>query len=284
MKIAAKILIGAAAAAGAGWTLVQNRQLMTSKYELEMKGLPAGFEGKRILLLSDLHKKRYGEGFSNLINSCAFLEPDLIFFTGDLFSRDEINLKPKLVLMQRLLKIAPVYYILGNHETDAPKRSEKLIADLRAEGVCVLRNESTEISFGEDSITLWGLELPRECYRSDSSLYRKLRPVTAELVEELLGRPDPDRKNFLLAHTPLPLKAYSEWGADAVFSGHVHGGVVRLPLIGGILSPERRFFPKYTRGLYSYNDTKLVLSAGLGKFRLNNPSQIILVTLKCADK
>ncbi len=283
MTTAAKIITGAVLAAGAGWTLVQNRQLMISRIDLTLKGLPEAFEGKKILHLSDLHKKRYGDGFSNLINSCAFLEPDYIFFTGDLFSRDETNLEPKLVLMQRLMRLAPVYYIMGNHEADAPERADCLNEALAKSGVHVLLNAKEPVFEGESHITVAGTALPRECYCTEDGSHRKARPVTPELLTELLGQADSEAPTLLLSHTPMPLKAYSDWGADAVFSGHVHGGVIRLPFIGGLLSPERRFFPKYTRGLYSCGDTQMIVSAGLGKFRLNNPAQLILATLHKAD-
>lgn len=115
MNLPAKLGISALTLTAAGWTLVQNRMLSIQKLSVSVKGLPTGFEGKKILHLSDLHKKRYGDGFNNLINSCAFLDPDYIFFTGDIFSRDETDLTPKLVLMQRLMRLAPVYYIVGNH-------------------------------------------------------------------------------------------------------------------------------------------------------------------------
>lgn len=279
MTTGAKIITAVIAAAAAGWTLVQNRQLITSRYELTIPGLPEEFEGKKILHISDLHRKRFGDGFSNLLNSCAFLEPDYIFFTGDLFSRDEINLEPKLVLMQRLLKIAPVWYILGNHEADAPEKAQELCARLTEAGVHVLINSQEKLWEGDKYITVAGTALPSDCYRSETGSHHRVRPVTTELLAALLGEPDRSAPVLLLSHTPFPFREYAAWGADAVFSGHVHGGVVRLPFIGGILSPERRFFPRYTRGVYKRFGSQLVVSAGLGKFRLNNPAQIILVTL-----
>ena len=87
----------------------------------------------------------------------------------------------------------------------------------------------------------------------------------------------------MLSHTPLAFRAYADWGADVTFSGHCHGGVIRLPFIGGILSPERKFFPRYTKGIYELDAeqglAKLAVTAGLGKFRLNNPSEIMICTL-----
>lgn len=279
MKKRTKAAIGAAVLAAAGWVLVQNRMLVTDELTLTVPDLPEAFDGKRILHISDLHKKRYGEGFNNLINSCAFLKPDLIFFTGDLFSRDERNLEPKLVLMRRLMKIGPVYYVTGNHEADAPDCANALNSALSKEGVHVLLGRSERIYEGEAFITVTGAALPKEHYRSEKG-YSQRQEVTPGLMRDLVGEPDHGSVNFLLVHDPLPFEAYAEWGADVTFAGHVHGGVIRLPFIGGLLSPERRFFPKYSKGLYRLGKAQMIVSAGLGKFRLCNPSQLILVTLK----
>lgn len=280
MKGYAKAALTALTLTAAGWTLVQNRMLSVQKLEVTVRGLPAGFEGKRILHLSDLHKKRYGDGFNNLINSCAFLEPDYIFFTGDLFSRDETDMEPKLVLMKRLMRLAPVYYVVGNHETDCPDRSRVLNEALLKLGVHVLTNTSEHITVGDEHINVVGTALPREHYRNPRGGFSGRMPVTKELLDRLVGRPEEGTVNLLLSHDPLPFEAYSEWGADLTFAGHVHGGVIRLPIIGGLLSPERSFFPKYSKGLYRIGDSQMAVSAGLGKFRLNNPSHILLVTLR----
>ena len=279
MSVPAKLGIGLLTTATAGWVLVQNRWLSTSEYEVTVPGLPISFEGKRVLHLSDLHSKRYGDGFNNLINSCSFLDPDYVFFTGDLFSRSETNLDPKLLLMQRLMKLAPVYYIPGNHEGDVPDRAAVLFEALRREGVHVLVNRSEHIESGGEYINLVGAALPQSHYRTRSGFSGRT-PITPRLMRELVGRPEQGCVNVLLAHDPLPFKAYAAWGADLVFAGHVHGGVVRLPGVGGVLSPERRFFPEYSKGVYTLGQSSMVVSAGLGKFRLHNPSQVILVTLK----
>ena len=280
MNIPAKIGAGLLISAAAGWTFVQNRWLTISKYDIPVPGLPKEFDGIKILHLSDLHKKRYGDGFNNLINSCSFLEPDLVFFTGDLFSRDEVNLDPKPVLMQRLMKLAPVYYVIGNHEGDAPDKAAALCEKLSEDGVRVLNNRTERLTRGSAHINITGAVLPQSHYRADNGGYSGRTEITPALMRRLAGRPEKNAVTLLLAHDPLPFEAYAKWGAAVTFSGHVHGGVVRLPLAGGLFSPERRFFPKYSKGVYKLGNSRLVVSAGLGKFRLNNPSQIILATLK----
>jgi len=121
-----------------------------NKYELKVSKLPKNFVGKKILLLADLHKKRYGDNFNNLVNSCIAAEPDFIFFAGDLYGRDETDMIPKLALMKRLKHIAPTYYIFGNHETDNMDNAEALALKLTECGVHILRNNMEQIKIGED--------------------------------------------------------------------------------------------------------------------------------------
>lgn len=264
--------------------LISNRQLRVNKYELKVSKLPKNFVGKKILLLADLHKKRYGDNFNNLVNSCIAAEPDFIFFAGDLYSRDETDMIPKLALMKRLKHIAPTYYIFGNHETDNMDNAEALALKLTECGVHVLRNAMEQIKIGEDHINIYGTQLSQRFYRNEDFSHHDLPRLTKYELTKLLGEPDKSECNFLLSHTPLAFRAYADWGADVTFSGHCHGGVIRLPFIGGILSPERKFFPRYTKGIYELNAeqglAKLAVTAGLGKFRLNNPSEIMICTLE----
>ena len=267
-----------------GYCLVQNRQIKVTNCKIFCEKLPESFVGKKIMLISDLHKKRYGDNFNNLINSCIVAEPDYIFFTGDLYSRSENDMIPKLVLMHRMKKIAPLYYIAGNHEINNMDIFESLCVKLKQMGVHVLRNRMERIYIGEEYINVYGTQIPLKYYNNKDGGYRNLPVLTAEKLEKMLGKTDKDECNFLLSHNPFFFEEYAKWGADVVFSGHCHGGVIRLPLIGGILSPERKFFPKYTKGIYEIrrNNSKSVmaLTAGLGKFRLNNPSEIMICTLE----
>ena len=252
-----KLPLFAAAAFLGGYMLISNRQLRVNEYELKVSKLPENFVGKKILLLADLHKKRYGDNFNNLVNSCIAAEPDFIFFAGDLYSRDE---------------------------TDNMDNAEALALKLTECGVHILRNNMEQIKIGEDHINIYGTQLPQRFYRNEDFSHHDLPQITKDELTKLLGEPDRSECNFLLSHTPLAFRAYADWGADVTFSGHCHGGVIRLPFIGGILSPERKFFPRYTKGIYELNAeqglAKLAVTAGLGKFRLNNPSEIMICTLE----
>lgn len=274
------------AAAGI-YCMIQNRQLCMTEYEIVFEKLPSVFSGKKILQLSDLHTKKYGDNYDNLINSCKTADPDYIFFTGDLYSRNEVNLDHKLVLMKRLRTIAPVYYVFGNHEADTPEKAEVLASKLEQCGINVLRNKKIRLYSGEEYINVYGADIESKYYKNSKGSYSNLPPLTVEKLDRMLGESDKYHFNILLAHTPFPFINYAKWGADLIFSGHCHGGVIRIPKIGGLLSPERKFLPEYTKGVYTKdkneNSAKMVVSAGLGKFRLQNPSEIILVTLRSKD-
>lgn len=257
--------------------------------EIESPRLPEAFDGMRVMHLSDLHAKDYGSGYRTLINACRRHQPDIIVFTGDIFSRDESiqRIMTRVPMMRELADTAPVYYITGNHEVDAPEKTEILCKTLEGVGVTVLRSKSTKIFRGGEHIIIYGLEMPRECFRAADGSFRGLRKLTVGDIDDLLGRPESDGFNLLLAHSPIQFQQFAEWGADLTMSGHIHGGIIRI-MGTGLLSPERRFFPKYTKGVYrrksGRGEAVLEVSAGLGKFRINNPESVPICILRRQQK
>lgn len=235
----------------------------------------------RIVQLSDLHRKKFGEKNEILINAVKNASPDHIFITGDMISRDVTDLSDFKHLINELLKISPVYYSLGNHEKDLEKLDPKLYSELISEikNKCILLDNSTSIIAAENKyIDITGLTVFSECYKNNGS-YRNLKQINAEDMFTLIGKKS-DNFCILLAHNPMFFESYAEYGADLVLSGHVHGGCVRLPFIGAVLSPERKFFPKYSKGLYIKSSTKMIVSAGLGKFGMFNPPEIIVIDIQ----
>ena len=279
MKNIFKIGIAAAFFCAAG-IYIHDRQLDVHRITVRHERLPEGFEGLKVLHLSDLHSKTFGEMNGNLISSCEACKPDMIFFTGDLISRNENRsfFDAKLYLFEKLCAISDVYFVLGNHEQDNPENCRYICDKLKKLGVKILKNKSDYIYRNGDRIKITGLRPSMKCYRTKNG-YCDLKPITEEYVEKLVGKCDRNEFNILLSHTPFGFEEYAKWGADLVFSGHCHGGMIRLPLLGGLLSPERRFFPKYTKGTYFCDNSKMIVSAGLGKFRINNPAEIVVCTL-----
>ena len=289
MTMTGKTTAGAAALAGAlcgAFLITHKNSLKFYHYEIVNTKIPEEFDGYKILHLSDLHGKNYGYEGQYLTEACSELDPDVIMFTGDLFSRSEniFTIKKRVPLMKRLNEIAPVYYVWGNHEADVPDKAKLMNGRLHDEGITVLRNEKVRLYSGKSYINLYGLELDEKYYKNPDGGYKNLPQLTLNDMKEYLGDADPDHFNVLMAHTPMPFETYARWGADFTLSGHCHGGIIRLPGGIGLLSPERKLFPKFTKGLYlcetDSGKASMEVSAGLGKFRVNNPEMVSLCILR----
>lgn len=260
-------------------TLLCNRQLRIEEEVMYSRRLPQAFEGEKILLLADLHRKKFGKDYCILLDTVRAAQPDCIFFAGDLYSRDERELGGKVKLMAALNEIAPTYYAPGNHELFDPELRDAMICKLKDLGLYALKNERATIEKDGQQLDIYGLQLPERYFVSRNGSFRDLPVPTADTLTGYLGGPDREVCNLLIAHDPLFFSAYEEWGADLVFSGHVHGGMIRLPLLGGLLSPERKFFPKYSKGIYRLGSAVMAVTSGLGKLRVNEPPQLLLLTL-----
>ncbi len=250
-------------------------RLVTTEYELSYDNLPAAFDGFRIVQLSDLHMREYGEDNSRLIEKVSELQPDIIVLTGDFADKLHGNLGSQSQVLaptfQGLAEIAPCYFVSGNHEW-ASGDIENLRTVLKDCGIKYLHNEFVLLERDGDSIILAGVEDP-------NGPADMLRPE--ELVD-IINDNYPDKLSILLAHRNDYLKRYSDIDVDIIISGHAHGGIVRLPLLGGVLGTEGDFFPKYDSGLYNEGGFDMVLSRGLGdsiplvRF-LNNPEIVSIV-------
>lgn len=256
-----------------------------TRYRIRMRdGIPGPEQPFSAVLLSDLHNDSYGEANSRLLQAIRTEKPELIFVAGDMFTaRPELQMNAALVLMDQLTKEYPVYYVNGNHESrekryagDSAETGEGYSDAIRGYGVYLLENSCARVEIQGMPLTIWGLELPLSYYRR----FKKL-PLTADQVTEFLGRPEEGRCNILLVHQPLYFEAYASWGADLTLAGHLHGGLIRLPYFGGVVSPQLRLFPKYDRGLFTREGHKMIVSAGLGGhsalIRVNNPPELVVL-------
>jgi predicted MPP superfamily phosphohydrolase len=254
-------------------------------YTISSDKIPGPFNGFKILQLSDLHSKNFGTDNYKLIKKINNEKPDIIVMTGDMVSRNDTKYDTFINLAKQLCKSYDTYYIVGNHEQSISEDKLKALLDKLIEiGVRVLDNEKVTITKGRDSINLYGLWLDLRYYKDVNNNYSKGVALRTEQIETILGNINSNSYNVLLTHNPLYFDTYSKWGADLTFSGHVHGGMIRLPLIGGLLSPERKFFPKYDAGKYKVNGKELIVNRGLGigklGFRLFNRPEISVITLK----
>ncbi|MDO4292224.1 MAG: metallophosphoesterase [Eubacteriales bacterium] len=238
----------------------------------------------RIALLADLHNKRYGEGNKKLLEAVDRQKPDLILCAGDLItSVPGHSMENAKALVRALAAKYPFYYGNGNHEYRIYRQPEtfgKMGAAYRAflKGchVRLLENSSTELP--EYGIRLYGLDLPEQYY----GRFKKTT-FDARTLSRMVGRPHADCYNILLAHNPAHFEGYASWGADLTLSGHVHGGIVRLPWLGGVISTSLTLFPKYDGGMFEREGRRMIISRGLGSHtipvRLFNPAELVIIDL-----
>lgn len=243
----------------------------------------------KIVFLSDIHNFEYGKRNSRLLASIKKQVPDFILIGGDLLVYSEKFETDKMeYLLEELCKVAPVYYSYGNHEKKLLQLKEKTAGKLQryveraeAAGVQFLRNESETILVNQQQVCITGLDLDLEYYKKG----RRIPQLTSERLSQYIGtRTGSGSFQILLAHNPLYFKQYASWGADVVLAGHVHGGVVRLPLLGGVISTTFQLFPKYDAGRFQEKQSTMVLSRGLGvhtiKMRLFNIPEVSVVIVK----
>lgn len=240
--------------------------------------------GCRIVFLSDLHNRSYGKKNDRLYDAIRRQKPDVIFIGGDmLVGKNGCDYRTAAELIGSLPKLCPVYYANGNHEQRMKEDSqtfgkayERYKSELLKTGVCFLENESAVISCKGIPVRVTGLEIPKTGY---ARIYKK-RP-DAETIRECVGGCEKQYYQILLAHNPSYMDSYFEWGADLVLSGHLHGGVVRIPGFRGMVSPGFELFPKYSGGYHRKGGQAAVISRGLGShtipIRLFNSAELVVL-------
>lgn len=258
----------------------ENHTLAVTEYNIKDKRIKQPF---RIVMLADLHNAEFGAENTALIDKIKKIHPDAILIPGDvIIGKAGVSPDVAIHFLNRIGSVAPTYISKGNHEMRTSLYTsqygdiwERLYEETK-QSVCWLINEEYKIS--THNINIIGLDM-------DAGYYRRFRLRNMEdayLKEQL---PDLDRNAYtiLLAHNPDYFQSYAKWGADLVLSGHVHGGMIILPGLGGLLSPMVRFFPKYYKGIYEYNNKKMILTGGLGghtlKIRVNNKPEICMISL-----
>lgn len=240
----------------------------------------------KITFLSDLHGKMYGPHNQKLIQAVSKEKPDAILIGGDMVTRTDAHTdQTALELVQELSKIAPIYMANGNHEQKMKERSayykgryKAYREELEKLGVTMLENCSCQVEIKGEIIEITGLEVPLRCYGHFSHV-----PVSKSEIEARIGAPRQMGYQILLAHTPAYIKSYLEWGADMVLCGHLHGGIIRLPLIGGVITPQAELFPRYSGDIYKEGGQCSIVSRGLGTHTINlrylNQAELVAVTI-----
>lgn len=254
------------------WGFWENTRLQIDCFPVNAPGLPGIFEGFQIAHISDLHNAQFGKDNQKLLQLLADCQPDIIAITGDLVDSRRTDMETAVRFAEQAAEIAPCFYVPGNHEARIPEYP-RLEAALLEAGVTVLRNQAVPLEKDGRQITIAGVEDP--AFSGTQAFSQALSDLAS------------DAFTVLLSHRPEFFDLYVQQGFPLVLSGHAHGGQFRLPFLGGILAPGQGFFPEYDSGLYTDETTSMVVSRGLGNsvfpFRLNNPPEIIIITLKGAS-
>lgn len=266
------LIILALIAAAAAFLIKDSRDdLEISRYEVKSQKLPESFDGFKIVQLSDLHGAEFGEDGMELVEKVKELEPDIIALTGD-FVTDEGDLAAVEKLAARLTELCPVYFVSGNHEFGSGL-AVKVRNILERAGVKYLSNEYLTISRGEDGILLGGVE--------DPLAYADM--LSPDELAQKMNDAAPDAFKILLGHRNYWMTEYPELPVDLIFCGHAHGGLIRIPGVGGLIGTDRRLFPDFDAGEYNNGRYTLIVSRGLGNSvsipRVFNRPEIVCVEL-----
>lgn len=239
----------------------------------------------KIVMLSDLHNKSFGKNNEKLMEAIDNEAPDMIVIAGDMYTSEKGEDNSKTAeFVCRLAKKYPVYYGNGNHEHKT-KVNTDVFGDiyqsyamrLKQAGVVMLENE--RITLPAYNMDIYGIEIDREYYGK----FKKLT-MPVSYPEELLGKTLKERFTLLIAHNPDYFETYVKWGADLTVSGHIHGGLMILPLLGGVIAPSLRLFPKYDGGEFNEGNSTMILGRGLGThtlpIRIFNPGELVVIRLR----
>lgn len=257
---------------GTGYIVIGEEILVTEYHTFESAKIQNQF---RVVCIADMHNKEFGKDNKYLVERIEAEKPDIIAIVGDMNIRSDSDNSKVVTLLNQIKAIAPVYYVLGNHERDAAlEPGATIIEDIKATGVTLLEDEITQIEVKDQKVALTGLTV---FHQSDGSEhFGTLIPQTEEYSK--------DELTIVLCHYP---EYYMWWLKDRDFdimlAGHAHGGLIRIPFVGGLYAPEQGMYPEYTDGIYSHGKSTMVLTKGLGRSsdipRVNNPPEILVLDI-----
>ncbi len=262
------------------WVYWGNTSIQTTKISINSEKIPTSFNGFRIVQVSDLHNAEFGENQSKLLQTVKNISPDMIAVTGDLIDSSHTDVEKAMDFINGAVKIAPVYYVTGNHEAWTDKYA-KLKEQMTKSGVIILSDQGITIKRDGSLIRLLGLNDPDFTIKHD--MFGEDAAMINTKLKDMQKQSENGEYTILLSHRPELFDVYVDNSIDLVLSGHAHGGQIRLPFLGGLVAPNQGFFPKYTAGVYEKKQTKMVVSRGLGNsiapVRINNCPELVVITL-----
>ena len=264
------------------WTAWGNTVLELNRYTISSDRLPKAFDGYRIAHVSDLHNTEMGKDNKKLLDMLREADPDIIAITGDIIDSRNTDIDVALQFTKTAMEIAPCYYVTGNHEARVSEYDD-LKEGMIGLGVVVLEDGCIELEQSKETITLLGVNDPS--FQTDY-LFGDSETVMQSKLQEIIN--EEETYTILLSHRPELFEVYRESKVDLVLSGYAHGGQFRLPFVGGLVAPNQGLFPKYDAGLYTEENTNMIVSKGIGNsilpFRFNNRPEVILIELKCSNR
>ena len=261
--------------------LFGNAHISTASYSVALQNLGSSV---RVILLSDLHGKSFGRENSRLIAKIQEQSPDAIFLDGDMIGRsaDSADVQELLRLIKRLHEIAPVYFAPGNHELEYMQTDTSLLTQVTEAGAVIVNDSYADVTLAGQPLRIGGT-MGHAFYFGRSEKEFSSSPE----YQFLKAFEDTDVPKICLAHMPDTFifnGAYNLWNVDLILSGHTHGGLIRLPFIGGLYAPMQGWFPEYDQGYFRLGEhMQMVITSGLAGHgmipRINNPPEIVVIDL-----
>lgn len=262
--------------------IIDGRRFVVRTYQIESDKIKSPYS---FVVLSDLHNTSFGKKNHKLIEKIKSLKPDGILIAGDMITaKPNVSFENAVYLLQTLSEEYPIFYGNGNHEQRLffypetyGNMGNEYVEKLKACHVFPLKNTYTDLV--TSNIRISGFEMDRMYYKRF-----KQQVMAPDYIRNQIGEASREKFQILIAHNPDFMDNYTKWNADLVLSGHIHGGIMRLPFLGGVISPSCTFFPKYDGGKFEQENTTLILSRGLGTHtlpvRIFNPGELVCVHLK----
>lgn len=269
------------------WQYWELQKFKVTHYEIETDRIK---KNMKIAVIADMHSHEYGRDNKRLIDEIRKQQPDLILIPGDMIvSIHTEDYAKSLHFFEEISSVAPIYFSNGNHEScvDIPesKYYDTYTAykqKLQQLGVHFRNNRTVSILWGGDKIAVSGVDIPLECYHKGKQV-----PLPEGYMKQTLGEKPGDRFTILLAHNPAFTEEYAAWGADLIVSGHTHGGLIRIPGVGSLISPQFEFFPKYDAGRFDLGNSTAIISKGLGThtfhIRIFDRAELVMIEMKTSD-
>lgn len=259
------------------WMIWGNTTIQVSHFTITDSEIPESFDGFKIAHVSDLQNKEWSD--EQLIQPMREEKPDMIVITGDLIDYNHTDIVAATSFLEKIENIAPIYFVTGNHEGGSiqyPLLEEKLL-EL---DITMLDNNKLTLNKNNEQILLMGIQDPS--FYEESNVLKGHEAIMENEIQKL-SENDLNYK-ILLSHRPEYFDVYVRTEIDLVLSGHAHGGQFRLPFLGGLVAPGQGFFPEFTSGVYEEENTKMLVSRGVGDsmipVRFNNRAELVFVELE----